>query len=169
MTPLRWLLVVRLSPYAYFFAALIALVIGAAAKCSSCVLWFPWIFLIGALWFIAARIISYAMMADIARRVRTGEIPNTWPGGIPVPARPPDERRIRDSLDALDTSPDGAPAWVRPAVDEWLAASAGPEKDRMRSALLQRLYDEAGQPGDPAQKRALNDVRLAINPWVEKQ
>jgi len=168
VTPLRWLLVVRLSPYAYFFAALIALVIGAAAKCSSCVLWFPWIFLIGALWFIAARIISYAMMANIAQRVRRGEIPNPWPAGIPVPASPPDESRIRASLDQLDKSPGGAPTWVRPAVEEWLAAAPGPDKDRLRSSLLLRLYDEAGQPGDPAQRRALNDVRLAINPWIEK-
>lgn len=83
--------------------------------------------------------------------------------------RQADQARVRSALDKLDLFADGTPRWLHPGVDQWLEAPAGDEKDRMRDALLQRLYDEAGKPGDIMQRHALNDVRLAINPWVDER
>jgi len=80
---------------------------------------------------------------------------------------PLDPARLDAALANVEASDKTASEWLRPAVEEWLAAPAGRGKDELRNALLDRLYAEASKPGDYAQRRALNEVRQAINPWAD--
>jgi hypothetical protein len=164
----RWLLILRFSPYAYFVACAIGLVLSVWFKCS-CTAAFPLLFLIGAIWFVAARVISWVLiLSEVRKRRLSGETNTTRLGELTGADRPVDEQRIRSALSRLDSFPDGCPTWVRTGVEAWLAAPLGAPKNSMRDELLQRLYSEAGSPGDPAQRRALNDVRLAINPFIDR-
>ena len=82
--------------------------------------------------------------------------------------RVPNETKIHDAMNALDTLGGAAPPWVDAAVREWLATPEGIERDRKRSALLERLYAYSSSSHDDyAQRAAANRLRLAINPWVE--
>lgn len=83
--------------------------------------------------------------------------------------RPSDEEKVRAALSKLGAFANGCPSWLTPAVDQWLTSPPGDRKTLLRDSLLLRLYDEAGKPGDILQRHALNDVRLAINPWVDQQ
>jgi hypothetical protein len=127
------------------------------------------LFFIGAIWFVAARAISWVLIyREIRRRRLSGETATTQLGELTDTDRPVDEQRIRGELSRLDRFAGGCPAWLHTDVDAWLAAPPGAQKNGMRDEILQRLYAEAGSPGDPAQRRALNDVRLAINPWIDE-
>jgi hypothetical protein len=166
MTIPRWLLILRFSPYAYFLVWTIGLVLSTWLKCS-CAAAFTILFYIGAVWFVVARVMGWVLLhREVAMRRLSGETPTTQLGESTDAYRPIDEQRIRSALSRLDSLEGGSPAWLRADLDAWLAAPQGGQKNGMRDALLQRLYAEAGLPGDPAQRRALNDVRLAINPWI---
>jgi hypothetical protein len=145
----------------------IGLVLSAWLKCS-CTAVFPLLFYIGAIWFVVARIMGWVLIyRDVRRRRLSGETPTTQLGELTDAYRPIDEQRIRGALSRLDSFAGGCPAWLRTSVEAWLAAPSDAQKNAMRDELLQRLYAEAGSPGDPTQRRALNDVRLAINPWID--
>lgn len=167
MTVSRWLLILRLSPYAYFLVLLIGFAVGVWLKCG-CAGAFPLLFSIGVIWFVAARIISWVLIyREVRRRRLSGETPAPQLGELAGADRPVDEQRVTGALSRLESFAGGCPAWLRGGVDAWLAAPPGEQKNQMRNDLLQRLYTEAGSPGDPAQRRALNEVRLAINPWSD--
>jgi hypothetical protein len=85
---------------------------------------------------------------------------------VPVSSRPVDEPAIHEELSKVDL--DHVPPWVKENVDDWLATDTEDEKDRKRAALLDRLYSYAASSADDyAARSAVNQLRLAINPWVK--
>jgi len=79
----------------------------------------------------------------------------------------PDTERVQHRLDDVRAVGGDGIAWVDDGVRAWLASPPGVEKDRARNALLDRLYAYAASSnGDYVQRKAVNDLRLAINPWV---
>jgi hypothetical protein len=85
---------------------------------------------------------------------------------VPVSPRPVDEPGIQSELTQASTA--ASPPWVKEAVDDWLATATGEEKNRKRAALLDRLYSYAATSTDDyAARSAVNQLRLAINPWVK--
>ena len=159
----RWIIILRLSPYIFFVLASGLLLVFAPRHIDSRFATFA--FAIGLVLFVVSRIVGRMLLAA---DVRENQLRLAPLGEMPDIERPVDADRVRAALSRLDEFPDGSPAWLRPAVDSWLAAAPGADKNRMRDELLQRLYAEAGTPGDLQQRRALNEVRLAINPWARE-
>jgi hypothetical protein len=91
--------------------------------------------------------------------------PQAGRGPEPISTQPINESMIRDELSKAETV--HLPDWVREETDEWLATTDRAEKSRKRVALLDRLYDYASNSTDHyAARSAVNQLRLAINPWV---
>jgi len=85
---------------------------------------------------------------------------------VPVSPRPVDEPGIQSELTHASTA--ASPPWVKEVVDDWLATAEGEEKNRKRAALLDRLYSYAATSTDDyAARSAVNQLRLAINPWMK--
>lgn len=85
---------------------------------------------------------------------------------VPVSPRPVDEPGIQGELTHASTA--ASPPWVKEAVADWLATAEGEEKNRKRAALLDQLYSYAATSTDDyAARSAVNQLRLAINPWVK--
>jgi hypothetical protein len=82
---------------------------------------------------------------------------------------PLDQERLNKALDDLRQFADSYPSWLDESLRQWQTAESIADKNRLRYALLDRLYAEASKPGDYAQRRALNEVRLVINPWVDNR
>ena len=96
--------------------------------------------------------------------------PTEWMrrGGLmasPEASARPDEKRIRI---ALATLPDDFPRQARDAVETYLAMADDDEKQLCRDRLIREFYERAGSPKIGfAHRKAYNDLRLALNPWVE--
>lgn len=85
---------------------------------------------------------------------------------VPISRRPIDETAVQQALQKLGTV--ACPPWVKEAVDDWLAMPQSEDKDRKRAGLLDRLYSySALSTDDYAARSAVNQLRLAINPWVK--
>jgi hypothetical protein len=88
------------------------------------------------------------------------------PAIVPLSSRLLNEPEIHEKLNHVDAM--GAPIWVKESVADWLATGPGDEKNRKRVALLDRLYSYAASSADDyAARSAVNQLRLAINPWVK--
>jgi hypothetical protein len=113
---------------------------------------------------------TFGSLGFVFARMR-GQRPSAEPSAFSLlqtrGERPLDSARLDAALANVEASDKSASQWLRPAIEQWLATPAGPERDKLRNALLDRLYAEASKPGDYAQRRALNEVRLAINPWAD--
>lgn len=165
MNRMQWMILLRLSPYIYFLVIISLLLIFAATHT------YPGFItpalVAGLVWFLLSRLAAHILIRSAVReQVQRGALVTGQLGEIPDVERPVDADRVRAAVSRLDGIAGGCPGWLGSAVDEWLAASPGAGKNQMRDKLLQRLYAEAGLPGDQQQRRALNEVRLAINPWV---
>jgi hypothetical protein len=88
------------------------------------------------------------------------------PAIVPLSSRLLNEPEIYEELNRVDAV--RAPAWVKESVADWLATVPGDEKNSKRAALLDRLYSYAATSTDDyAARSAVNQLRLAINPWVK--
>jgi hypothetical protein len=165
MNRMGWIIFLRFSIYVYFVLAIIMLLVLSPSHIDPR---FPTlVFAAGLVWFVLSRLAGNILFRLEAREHRLlGDLTAGPLGELPDAKRPVDEERVRAAMSRLDEFAGGCPAWLRAGVDEWLAAAEGPDKSRMRDELLKKLYAEACAPGDPQQRRALNQVRLAINPWV---
>jgi hypothetical protein len=98
--------------------------------------------------------------------VLKGKSPNAPPAIVPLSSPLPNEPEIHAKLNDVDVV--HAPTWVKESVIDWLATATGDEKDRKRVALLDRMYAYASDSTDDyAARSAVNQLRLAINPWVK--
>jgi len=111
------------------------------------------------------RLYSHLVMIPASIYLRTQANGGDEPIGMD---REPDRDRVQQRLEAVDAVGGGTLAWIDDGVRDWLARPPGAERDRARNALLDRLYAySASSTGDHVQRKAVNDLRLAINPWVK--
>jgi hypothetical protein len=125
-----------------------------------------WTLIVVAVIQVAVRIPLRIATMIIAARSPGPLLPNANTAGYADTS--PDEPKIRDALRRLKERCGGAcPQWVESGVDEVLALPPGPDLEKRRAELLQRLYGQAGFSSDDFEtRRAYNELRLAINPNV---
>lgn len=98
----------------------------------------------------------------------TGEPPVRRLGQLAGLQTPSSSARFQEALRRLEGTPGPNPPWLEPAIRSWTESAEGPENDRRRDDLLVRLYYHAAFSTDTlAKRKALNELRLAINPWVD--
>ena len=103
--------------------------------------------------------------ADVREYRRSGTIP---PSGQPSSTRQPDVGRVRDALQEIEAAREPAPSWLRPDVEDWLEMPDGPDKNKRRAELAQKLYWYSAYSDDSFDmRRTANRVRQAINPYSD--